>query len=78
MIKLKDILKEEGTYVPGSIKTTHKMNVPSMGYSTPESKRATIGSTFTSLILLFTYLWKNSRFRSDGFVGTLLLSISLW
>ncbi len=39
MIKLKDILKEEGTYVPGSIKTTHKMNVPTMGYSTPESKK---------------------------------------
>ena len=39
MIRLKDILKEEGSYVPGSIKTTHKMNVPSLGYSTPESKK---------------------------------------
>ena len=28
-----------GGYVPGSIKTTHKMNVPSLGYSTPESKK---------------------------------------
>ena len=27
------------SYVPGSIKTTHKMNVPSVGYSTPESKK---------------------------------------
>ena len=31
MIKLKELLKEEGSYVPGSIKTTHKMNVPSLG-----------------------------------------------
>ena len=39
MIKLKDILKEADMYVPGSIKTTHKMSVPSMGYSTPEAKK---------------------------------------
>ena len=26
-------------YVPGSIKTTHKMSVPSIGYSTPEAKK---------------------------------------
>ena len=39
MIKLKELLKEEGSYVPGSIKTTHKMNDPSLGYSTPESKK---------------------------------------
>ena len=39
MIKLKEILKEADMYVPGSIKTTHKMSVPSIGYSTPEAKK---------------------------------------
>ena len=44
MIKLKEMIDEfrvqgSGGYVPGSIKTTHKMNVPSLGYSTPESKK---------------------------------------
>ena len=37
--KLKEILKEADMYVPGSIKTTHKMSVPSIGYSTPEAKK---------------------------------------
>ena len=36
---LEDKFQENaGSYVPGSIKTTHKMNVPSVGYSTPEAK----------------------------------------
>lgn len=35
----KDGLEEDGTYVPGSIKTTHKMNVPMLGYTSPEAKK---------------------------------------
>ena len=38
MIKLKEILKELRYVCFGSIKTTHKMSVPSIGYSTPEAK----------------------------------------
>ena len=38
MIKLKEILKELYMYVPGSIKTTHKMSVPSIGYSSRVKK----------------------------------------
>ena len=37
--KLMELLNEEGSYVPGSIKTTHKMSVPTIGFSTPEAKK---------------------------------------
>jgi len=35
----KDGLEEDSMYVPGSIKTTHKMHVPMLGYSNAEAKK---------------------------------------